>query len=127
MSPFDYEVDGYWFIASPYERYAQGKTAAFRDVCKITGPLLKMGLPVFSPIAHGHAIEYESKVLMSPNEWHKVNLPLLERAGGLVVLQLPGWGMSRGMAKEIEYAERMGKTIVELSPEIVSKGNSQYK
>lgn len=68
------------------------------------------GKVVFSPIAHTHHVaDYmEEKYRMDFALWMKADLPILRHAKELHVLMLDGWQRSRGVTREIEYADHVG-------------------
>lgn len=97
----------YLYLAAPYSdpnpavrelRYAMTNEFAAR--------LMAHGFAVFSPISQSHEIaRYLAPALLMDHEhWMRMDLPLLERAGLLVVLKLPGWERSRGVDAEIRHA-----------------------
>lgn len=64
------------------------------------------GLVVFSPITHGHAVDaYLPRRLSASHEfWMGQCLPVLSACSSLVILPLPGWRDSRGLAVEVAWA-----------------------
>ena len=62
---------------------------------------------VFSPIAHSHPIALHG-VAGTWETWAEMDLALIAICRELVVLELPGWKQSRGIAAEVAEAERLG-------------------
>lgn len=114
----------FWYLASPYAIYPLGREAAFNLACRTTGLLMKAGVPVFSPIAHSHPVQRECPYLPDSHEFwvEQVDLPMMQAALGLIVLQADGWRESRGMTWEIGWFKEQGKPIVPMDPGTVPTG-----
>jgi hypothetical protein len=115
-------VPGYSYVASPYSKYLTGIEAAFVDVCRITAALLRMGIPVFSPIAHTHPLAIHGNI--SPLDhtiWLPADEPLMDAAHGLLVAQMVGWDDSYGVGVEINRFKAAGKPIVYLDPRTLER------
>ncbi len=79
--------------------------------------LLRDVLP-FSPISTTHhLVKFGMGVFF--DAWERFDLSWMEWADELWVLCLPGWELSVGVAREIEFAESAGMTIryIEWSPD----------
>ncbi|MBK9497327.1 MAG: DUF1937 family protein [Xanthomonadales bacterium] len=65
--------------------------------------------PIFSPIAHGHALCETGGLMRLDHEfWMRQCLPFLRNADALIVLSSEGWRHSKGTQAEIEEAEACG-------------------
>lgn len=109
----------FFYLSSPYNGFTGSRQAAFREACVATARLLEAGVPVFCPIAHSHFIAEHLEPLDDNEEhdfWMKADAPFMQWATGIIVLTLPGWKESRGVAQEIAYFEDVGKTVVYLDP-----------
>ena len=94
------------YLASPYSKYGQGHEQAFKDAAQAAATLIKRGLLVFSPIVHSHPIAMLGGVDPVDHElWLRLDLALLDECDSLLVLMMPGWDESRGVAAEIEHAQ----------------------
>lgn len=101
----------YIYLASPYSHpEASVREERFKAACKKAAQYLSKGKACFSPIAHSHPIaDYmEEAARMDFELWMKADLPLLKDAAELHVLCLDGWRTSRGVTREIEYADQVG-------------------
>lgn len=110
---------GYWYVGSPYSKFAGGIDAAFEQISAVTAGLLRLGIGVFSPIAHSHPVAMHGA--LDPHDhsvWLPADRPLMDAACGLIVVAMPGWGESYGLSHEIDVFEAAGKTILYLPPEI---------
>lgn len=110
-------VPTFWYLASLYTKHPGGIDTAHREVCQLAAKLLEAGVPVFSPIAHTHTIGLHCKKGQFDHDfWMEIDAPFMRTATGILVVTSPGWQGSRGIAHEIAYFEREGKTIVYLNP-----------
>jgi hypothetical protein len=97
------------YLAAPYT--SQHKTVRIRRykaVLRMSAKLIAMGLPIYSPIVHGHILEkelYQRGVQMPYDYWLQHSLAMLERSSELYVATIEGWQDSVGVSTEIEYAK----------------------
>ena len=107
----------YYYLGSPYSKYPEGRAMACVEACRNAALLIRSGIPVFSPIAHSHAVAEYGQI--DPDD-HGIWLPLDRRmmaaAGGLIVLQLAQWWTSYGLTTEIDEFHSIGKPIVYMIP-----------
>lgn len=105
-------VKGFQYLATPYSKYIDGLSMASEMACKLAAILIDEGIPVFSPIAHSHAIAMAGGMdPLDHNIWMPADKPLMEAAYGLIVAKLPGWEDSRGVLEEIDAFRAMGKPV----------------
>ena len=104
------------YLASPYSHpNAIVRERRFRAACRVAARLIRAGLVVFSPVAHGHAIA----LCGLPTEWEfweRHDRRFLEICDEVVVLTLDGWRESTGVRAEIQIAEQLGKPVRYLEP-----------
>ena len=82
------------------------KTRRYRKACKKAAELMQQGNVVFSPIAHSHAVEVHGmKEIQTGDFWLSQDLEILKRCDKLVVYKMEGWENSRGIKREIAFAE----------------------
>lgn len=95
------------YLASPYtHEEAAVREQRFDAVCEYAAKLMRAGLHVFSPIAHGHAIaRYNLPVEF--DFWQGYCEKTLGRCDRVVVLQLDGWRESKGVTHEVKLAKRL--------------------
>lgn len=101
----------FWYLGQPYgsKSYAERSLRALAAV-HASAALMSKGVWVYSPIAHMH----EASRLMpvwTHRQWLDYDLEFLRVSKGLLILPLPGWRQSHGLAEEIEKAREWGKTI----------------
>lgn len=96
------------YLAAPYSDADPAvRKARVEATTRIAAFLMSKGHVVFSPITHGHAVALHLdfvKVKHDHDFWMGQCLPLLGCCDLLVVVPLPGWEKSRGIAAEREYA-----------------------
>lgn len=109
-------ISGYWYLASPYEAHPEGLDQAHQDACEAAGQLMAAGVPVYSPIAHSHCVALWGDLDPIDHElWMKTDRPMMDAAGGLMVVKMPNWEISRGIAEERRVFAEAEKPIVFLS------------
>ena len=105
---------GYWYVASPITRYPRGLSAAVRDASRAAAVLVAHGVPLYCPAAHSHALAKHGGLdPLDHGLWLPQCMPLLDAAGGLIVLTLDGWRDSYGMGVERKRFRATGRPIVE--------------
>lgn len=107
----------FYYLATPYSKYAGGIAAAFDEACKQAALLVRAGVPVFSPIAHSHPIAHLGEIdPMDLGIWLDVDGPMMQAAGALIVCKMKGWNESKGVAHEIATFRDAGKPIINMIP-----------
>lgn len=105
------------YIAGPYTSHATGyRTQLLEQTCRAAvvsryAAIIKhkLGVEVFSPITHGHAIWMAGGCELdhTARGWETVNRAMMDASTALHVLRLRGWEHSTGLRAEIDYfAER---------------------
>ncbi len=100
------------YLASPLSNPERKvREERYNLAIEATGLLLKMGVFVYSPIAHNYVIANRHEL---PNEfsfWQEFDSLMISRCDVLAVLMLPGWRESVGVIYEINLALELGKTV----------------
>lgn len=92
----------FWYLATPYSKYRGGIVEAFRLAAENTGLLIRAGVPVFSPIVHTHMVAMICKIdPLDHKIWLPADQPMMDAAGGLIMLMADGWLESYGMGVEL--------------------------
>lgn len=113
---------GFWYLASPYTAHPGGLYAAHQQICDVLAAFVRAGVPAFSPICHTHAAAVFGG--LDPRDhglWMPFDQPLAAAARGCVIVQLPGWEESAGVAMERDWFEAAGKPVIHLAPAELSK------
>lgn len=95
------------YLASPYTPHdGESREARMECACKAAAELMKQGHRVFAPIPHSHQIGYHLPEHLETDHafWMDQDLAILRHASKLIVLCLPGWEKSKGVAQEIAAA-----------------------
>lgn len=107
------QVDGYWYLATPYSKYPLGRETSFRHSCAAAAALLRNGVAVFSPIAHGHPIsEYGGLNPLDHEIWLGLDKKIFKNAYGMIIVKMPNWDGGKGIKYEIDEFKAVGKPIV---------------
>lgn len=115
--------EGFFYLATPYSKYADGLDAAFTDAAQQAALLVRAGVPVFSPIAHSHPIAMQGGIdPLDHAIWLPADEPFMRAARGLIVCKLVGWKASYGVSVEIRAFRKAGKPVVYMDPGVVPAG-----
>lgn len=111
-------VRGYWYVATPYSKWAGGIDDAAREATLLGGRLMREGVGnIFVPIVGSHQIATACDIdPLSHTIWLAHDRPMMEGAFGLLVAALPGWRDSFGIEQEIEAFKDMGKPRYLMDP-----------
>lgn len=101
------------YLASPYSH----KDPFVREwrylrTMRELGRLLRRGLIVYSPIVHCHELAKIADLPRDAKFWERYNFRMIDAASQLLVLMLPGWEESVGIADEVKHAEETKKHIL---------------
>lgn len=109
-----------WYLASPYSSASDAvRELRYRHTCQAVARLFERSIPVYSPIAHSHAVNEIGGLEESAFEfWRDFDLGLIDRLDGVVVLMLDGWERSHGVTAELEHARATGKPVLWVEPVI---------
>jgi hypothetical protein len=109
-------IDGLVYLASPYTHPDPAiREERFRAVCGCAATLKRAGWSVFCPVAHSHPITLAGAPGDWPT-WKRVDFPVLAICKALIILQLPGWAESVGVAEEMAYVRRKNRPVLFLPP-----------
>lgn len=118
------KLDGYIYLGSPYSKCDDLEQAA-HDVAEAAGALMNLGLAVYCPIAHGHAISKAEPLPADWDFWKRQCDPMIDAAAALIVLTMDGWQDSVGLNYEIATFLVAQKPILYLSPAELSVGEGR--
>ena len=105
------------YIASPYTHADPAvMEQRFDAACRAAGELMRQGHVVFSPIAHTHPIAVRCELPRGWDFWERFDREFIRAAEKVVVLKLPGWEESNGVAAEIKLAEAAGIPVEYMEP-----------
>ncbi len=74
------------------------------------------GLHVFSPLTHNEVLMDIMNDALPGEHWMQFDLAILAICKRLYILKMPGWELSKGVAREIAFAKEKGIAIQEISP-----------
>lgn len=92
------------YMASPFTVYPT-KEMAWKDACRAAAALQACTpLAVYSPIADSYGVEAIGKATLTHADWMLRDRAMLLACEVVVVVMLPGWERSKGIAQEIAWA-----------------------
>lgn len=109
------------YLASPYSHPdADVRQARYHAACRKAAQYATKGIAVFAPIVHSHPLVpyMPAEQVMDFDLWMRMDLPILKDADELHVLCIEGWRGSRGVNREIEYAEQCGIPVKQVCLDI---------
>jgi hypothetical protein len=96
------------YLAAPYSHdNPLVREGRFQQINKAASTLMKAGLHIFSPISHTHPIALAGGLPTGWDFWCAYDTAMLEACFAFVVLTLPGWDTSKGVAEETKIAQRL--------------------
>lgn len=105
------------YLACPYSHPDPAvREQRWQAVNVAAGNLMRAGLMVFSPISHTHAIAVVGDLPTGWDYWAAFDRAYLEACNKIIVLKLPGWEESQGVAGEIAIALELGIPVEYLDP-----------
>lgn len=105
------------YLATPYSKYKPGIELAFQHASALAAALLKLGVKVYSPIAHTHPLAIYGNIdPLDHSIWIPFDEAMMKACGALVVARMEGWQESRGIAHEIKFFKKRGKPVFYMDP-----------
>jgi len=96
------------YLASPYSHDDQAvRQWRFDRINEAASFLMRRGLHIFSPISECHPIAMAGGLPTDWAFWKDYDEAILSMCRALVVLMLPGWDKSTGVAGETQIARRL--------------------
>lgn len=108
------------YLASPYAHASEKvRNSRAREACKAAAHLMAKGVVVYSPIAHGHAVQdhLPPSLACSHKFWLPQCFQQIAASDHLYVLCLNGWVESRGVAWEMQTARVLGLPVLLMRPD----------
>jgi hypothetical protein len=122
-------MSNFWYLASPYSHsLAAVRTERFILARRATSWALSQRFWLYSPIVHCHEITLVEGLPTDAKYWQDYNHTMIDASQGVIVLRIPGWSASVGVAEEISYCRGLGKPIGEINPAAngFAWGNASY-
>ena len=105
------------YLASPYSSEDDDlMERRYRLVLEFLAKCAEEHLVIYSPIAHWHPIAKLYDLPRGEKYWRFNNREMIYLCTQLLVLNLPGWRDSVGVARDIKYAQTYHKRIDHVKP-----------
>jgi hypothetical protein len=77
----------------------------------------ELRVPVYSPIAHSSNLAKIANLQHTQYDyWQAMDERMILAASEVIILDLPGWEESQGIAAEVVYAHRIGRPVYHIEP-----------
>jgi hypothetical protein len=93
--------DGYWYMAGPY---TDNPTKRYNDHMKSLYLLTQHGLTIYSPIVHFHQLAADYELPKDAAFWEQHNFNMIKSAKGVIIVRMPDWEKSQGVAQEVIFS-----------------------
>lgn len=106
-----------WYLACPFrheDAYVQRKRCAAAHY--ITAQLFLQGKRIFSPLTHNETLIDILQDALPGEQWLQFDLHILAICQKLCILKMEGWEISKGVQREILFAQSMKIPIEEIEP-----------
>lgn len=103
------------YLAAPYSHEDPNvRERRFHEINRVAGTLIEEGRIIYSAISHSHPIAVDYGLPVEWDFWRDYDLAFMRICSELIVLKLPGWRESKGLAAEIKMAKEMEIAITYL-------------
>lgn len=92
------------------------RASRFDALNRKAGDLIQAGHIVFSPISHSHPISLHMDNSNDSHFWVDQDMAFIPWCDEMWVLRLDGYVQSKGVAREIGEAQRLGKKVRFIDP-----------
>ena len=103
------------FLACPYSHIDASVTHdRFLQCNRVAATIVESGNAVFSQVSMSHPINlaFEGKDSATIGKlWGPVDAVFMEMLEELIILDLPGWDLSSGIKREIEFFKGKGRRV----------------
>lgn len=113
-------MTGIVYLACPYSHSSMDvRLSRFEASAHAAADLIHRGMFVYSPITMTHPIDLvmaEEGETMGSDYWCDFDEAFMQVCNEMIVLTIPGWRESSGIAREARFFEAAGKPVRYLSP-----------
>ena len=111
---------GIVYLACPYSKGTlAAQLARYEAATHVAAKLIEQRLIVFSPITMTHPIDVilaKKGETLGSHYWVEFDIAFMEACSELMVLTLPGWNESSGVAREMKFFQDRGLAVQYLEP-----------
>jgi Domain of unknown function (DUF1937) len=106
------------YLAVPYTHDdAHVRRRRFDAACRATALLMERQQAVFSPLTHFHPLEVHMTAEHDHGWWMRACMPFIKACDRMLILRIPGWDTSKGVAIERQIFERRGAPVDFMDPQ----------
>jgi|TARA_R110000851_G_scaffold133139_1_gene267834 hypothetical protein len=92
------------YLAAPYSGTSQQQHTRYLAINKVFAILCDSGEIPFSPISMCHQAAFDYEMPKDAAWWATFNLAYMRLCSSMIIICLPGWAKSKGVALELEWA-----------------------
>ena len=116
----------YYYLSNPYNGTEQEKSERVEICSRVCFHFIRQKIPVISPVIHNHAMNHQQDIATILKEIPfeerfdfimDFDFNLLKPAKAMLLLKLPGWDKSKGVAYEIDFCKQHAIPIIETNLE----------
>jgi len=105
------------YLAAPYTHVdAAVRAERMREVDRFAAHMFRQGKVLYSPLSHTVRLAEDNDLPDKWDFWAPTDYVYLSLSKELLVLMLPGWEKSVGVAHEIKYAKEHGIPVEYVEP-----------
>jgi Domain of unknown function (DUF1937) len=115
-----YPRKGFLYLATPYSGWPSGVDHACFVAADLAGRLVKHGLRVYCPIVHSHVIAKTAQIDPRSPVWLEMDKAFVDAAQAMLIGDLDGWRMSKGIKQELDWFVEAEKPCYLLDPKTLA-------
>jgi hypothetical protein len=106
------------YLAAPYSHYDKDIVQSrMEKIYAVLAHYMRKGEHILTPLAMHEVVTRHEDIPDDFNYWGDYCLDVLKRCDRMIVLMLPGWDSSRGVAQEIDFCFKNDIPVIYLSEE----------
>lgn len=104
--------NSYIYIASPYNHIELSvRIARANEAASFCAQMMNQDFIVYSPIVHNHPVAMVGDLGRDWDYWKRFDTVMLEKSIGLIILKIPGFAQSKGVAAELMIASELNLPV----------------
>lgn len=105
----------FYYLATVYRKHPDGLDAAAEEAARYAALFIDAGVPVFAPVPHSHPIARYTSIPHRDPRWLQLQLPFMEAARGMILMEMQNWRESEGIAFERNFFQKVNRPVYRVS------------